>query len=217
MGGPRARPGRRRGSVGRTRRVPGRWSQSGARSRSGARSGAQPPPGRPPSSVGRTDRLRPAQLRGCRALVIAAGQLLPPPLELPVPQPLAPAEVADGQPAALLLSDRPPPEHLSGRIKSLAAALGHAGISTRPVDRLEAIVPRPSRCVWYDAYCPGGAGQYQLVRSCTTADPDRTRPSRLHDGDEQKASCNFARESVFARIRNRSRSQAEGDKRIKGI
>jgi hypothetical protein len=64
---------------------------------------------------------------------------------------------------------------------------------------------------------PSGAGQYQLVRSYTTADPDRPRPARLRDTDEQKASCNFVRESLFARIRNRSRPQTEGDKRTEGI
>ena len=57
-----------------------------------------------------------------------------------------------GQPAPLLLPDRPPPELLPGGVASLATTFGHEGTSSVPMDRLEAIVPRPSRWGLYDEY-----------------------------------------------------------------
>src|SRR5262249_37902745 len=87
-----------------------------------------------------------------RGLTVAACQLLPPPPEGPVLQPFAPAEVADGQPAPLLVPDRPPPEPLTGGVTSLAATSGHAGVSSAPTGSSEGIVPWPSRWGWYDAY-----------------------------------------------------------------
>src|SRR5262249_28683536 len=64
--------------------------------------------------------------------LIAPGQLLPPPAEGPVLQPLSLAEVADRESAALLASDRPPPEPFLGGVASFAAALGHGGVSPVP-------------------------------------------------------------------------------------
>ena len=66
----------------------------------------------------------PLTRRSCRRLLVAAGQLLLPPPEGPVLQPLATAG-ADREPAPLLPSDRPPPEPLPGGVASLPAAIRH--------------------------------------------------------------------------------------------
>jgi hypothetical protein len=79
-------------------------------------------------------------------------QLLPPPPEGAVYQPLAPAEVADGQLALLLIPDRPPPEPLPGGITSLATAFPRDEAPSPPTLRSERIVPRPSRWGPYDGY-----------------------------------------------------------------
>ena len=156
MGDPPARPGPDRGWGGRTRKGPGRSGRSAARSRSGARAGARSPPGRPPAPAGRPEPLRsahpPAHPGSRRGLPVAAGQLLPPPPEGPVLQPLAKAEVADGEPAPLLLSDRPPPELLPGGVTSFATAFRHDGVPSALTDRSEGIVPWPSRWGSYDGY-----------------------------------------------------------------
>src|SRR5262249_12073751 len=80
-----------------------------------------------------------------RRLAVAAGQRLPPPPEGAVLQALPEAESADGESAALLLSGGPPPELLPEGSRLPAAAPGHAGVSSIPMDRLEAIVTWPSR------------------------------------------------------------------------
>ena len=74
---------------------------------------------------------------------IAAGQLLPPPPEGPVLQPLSQAEVADREPAALLIPDRPPPELLPGGVASFATAFGHDRVPSARKDWSEGIVPWP--------------------------------------------------------------------------